>query len=525
MSTGLSPDRSSRALRVLLPAAALLSLAALAACADQPTAPAASPEAVTLATPPSDGAVFHRNGSGGGYWLHRNRDRHRDREHRHHYRGRNDWADVEAVAVLGPNGITKLTATTGDLDDSTVIGRGIITRLQVKVNPEACHGRSRSGRYTRHSEGDGCGCGRTFNYERLDERTETVSVPGLSRGDSILVIATVRDGRRIDHVQLWVEVVLPPALKVDLVVPPKVVVGAPTVVSATVTETNGDMGAGGTCKLYVDGVLVDQATGISVDAGETVTCAFTYTPTHTGPQNLEVRVGGSSGTGGTTVTANDVATVDVVSPVATTFAASAEDRSVATTTRLEYHWEKPDGSHKEYDKSETYTDRTQTIAVTGTLTRGALFPLGSVSLSFESGGVVWHAEAWSALAGILDGDGNTCNNQQMTDQGAIFYICATPLGVTTFGYSRFGGTVTYHATGYQNTFDSVSGAGDYFTFNDNYTTYASGGQMRPWGSDVKVTIRVTDPLGTFTVAPVVPLTSFDSTTPAPRSCELIYHYW
>jgi hypothetical protein len=508
----------------LLRSAALLSLLAVTACVDQPTAPAV-PDAAALAAPPAEGAVFSR---GGQTRLNRNGNRYRDSGRHHHATGRSGSAQIQAVAVLHPDGVTRLTITTGDLDDPAG-APGYIARAQVKLSPAACEGGEGGSRGKGRGHGgedDGEECRRTLNFNQLTEPTVTLEIPGLRRGDAVRIQANVRgvDGRRTDVVTLSAEVVLAPSVHVDLQVPPRVVVGTPTLVTATVTETAGDLGSGGDCELYADGVLVDRATGIWVDAGDAVTCAFTYTPDHAGEQDLEVRLSGPHGAAAGT-SATDQATVDVVTPLATAWAASAEDRSVEVGTRFEYHWEKRDGSHKEYDRTEANTTRTQTVQVAGTLTRAAVFPLAAATLEFESGGIVWHQERWSELAGAADAQGRTCATQQIPAQGGVFYVC-TSGAASTFGFTRFGGTVTYHATGFVNTFDGLTGTGEYFTFNEQYTTSLTGGQNRPWGSDVTVRLSVTDAQGTFAVQPVVPLAPFDAVTAVtPRTCQLVYQYW
>ena len=55
-------------------------------------------------------------------------------------------------------------------------------------------------------------------------------------------------------------------------------------------ELSGSHGATGDCVLYVDRVIVDRAPGIFVDAGDVVSCAFTYTFPTPGRHTVQVRL-------------------------------------------------------------------------------------------------------------------------------------------------------------------------------------------------------------------------------------------
>lgn len=478
----------------LLCGAALL----LAGCTDEASSPAG----------PSDPAPAAFKKSGGASSSSARPPKYRDSS-LPHATGRSGTARLAALALLGPDGLTRLTLTTGDLDDPAA-APGHISKAQVKI----------------FSGGRHAG---TLNFHDIGRATTTLVLPGLGRLDSLRVQANVRgvDGRRTDVVTVTETVKLGPSLHVAIDAPERIVAGVPTPVTALVTETAGDVGTRADCELYAGGVLVDRAEAVWVDAGDAVTCLFTYTPSATGDQRLEVRVRTTDGelTGPVSSTASD--NVSVVAPGATV-QAEAQDRTLTTRSRLEYSWRRPDGATKEYSETVTHAERAQTITVTGALPRAAAFPLLSVELAYESAGGAWHTEAWTALAGTPDAQGRLCNSRTVSEQGAIFFLCTTgsgATGATTFGYTRFAGTVTYRAAGFIRTFDAGAGPG-MVTWNDGYTTYNGGGQIRPWGNDVTVRIRVTDAQGTFGVEPVIPLAPFERVLgTTPRTCELIYHYW
>ncbi|MGI9076946.1 MAG: hypothetical protein ACR2G6_06385 [Gemmatimonadaceae bacterium] len=107
----------------------------------------------------------------------------------------------------------------------------------------------------------------------------TATYPSLSRGDQIQVQANIRgiDAKRTDVVTVTASTARRPDIAVVSVTGPEESAphGAVTF-TATVSEINGDVGARSNCVLSIDGADVDQANGIWVDAGGTVSCMFTH---------------------------------------------------------------------------------------------------------------------------------------------------------------------------------------------------------------------------------------------------------
>jgi hypothetical protein len=571
----MSTQSSFARLGALALAAAPALLVALAACSGDATSPAARQ--------PLDAASFHRsNGNGNGRGnnnrnLHPNHDRYRNRS-RGHGHGQVGNASVEGIAVLGADRLTRLTLSTGTVDP-LVAGDENITKVKVKaytpdgrklyttnfehLTPAGIQTLSLNGLsagsilYIRaHVRGDrphstNCGCNHRDGHDN-DRGRGHDDDHNRGRGHDDDRSRRYGDDRndhhgggdhwdnrhddddddcdddpRTDVVTLVDTVKAAPALNVDLSPIGKVLPNAPTVITATVTETGGDLGTTANCSLYVNGVKVDQAEDIWVDAGDMVTCAFTYTFRNPGRQTVEVRVNGTSAVA-TVPVDSDSTSFDVTNPVQATYSATVEDKSTAVTTILDYTWTMPDGGHKEYSNTEVTTTRTQTVSLQGAFTRAVSFPITTVDLKLESSDIAWEVEHWDALASTVDGAGQACTNQQMPDQGAIFFICNTVLGNSaTFGYSRFAGSVTYHSEGFSNTFDGVTGTPDNYTWNDTYPLSTSGGQIRPFGSQVKITLQVRDAIGTWGVAPVVNLSTYSlpSVVTLPRTCEVSSPYW
>ena len=479
-------------------------LALLAACSGDALTPDA---AVPIRAAASAPRLLQASGPSG---LVSNAVRYRDRS-LPHATGRSGSASLEGIAMLGADGLTRLTITTGSLDRPTR-APGEIVKAQIKAF-------------------DGSTQLFTQNYNRLTGGgTTTFILAGLNTASRIQVQANVRgiDRNRTDVVTLSETVKRAPRVVVDVHVPDHVQVSQPTVITGIVTEVNGDLGTSGDCQLLVNGDVVDQARDVWVDAGDAVTCAFTYTFPAPGTYTVAVRYNDVSASG--VIGAAPVPVVDTDQVTVGGFlggwSASAEDRTVTTTSTLDYPWSKPDGSHKEYENTEVNSVRQHTVDFHGSLGAPVAFPLSRVQLSLNSSGATWEDEDWSGLAATPNADGQPCANAQVSEQGALFWVCSTPEG-GTFGFTRFGGTVTYHSWGFSHTFDALTGTPDNYSWNSGYTTSDGGGQTRPLGSALNLSLTITDALGaTITVTPVVTLEPFSGTiSETPRSCVPSSPYW
>ena len=230
--------------------------------------------------------------------------------------------------MFDSHGVIHLVITTGQLDSPTP-APGEIVKAQIKVFSAA--GKLLSVENNNHLTGGGV---QTFLLEGFDPDVR------------IQVQANVRgiDGNRTDVVTLTAGVVHAAQLQVALQLPGQASLGRPVVINGIVSEVGGDVGTRADCVLFVDGQEVDRANDIWVDAGDVVTCAFTYTFTSAGHHTVEVRVNGGAAAGGLGVIgAGDDGSLDVVPGAQTSYTASVEDRSETTTSVLEYTWWKPDG--------------------------------------------------------------------------------------------------------------------------------------------------------------------------------------
>ncbi|HYR29976.1 MAG TPA: hypothetical protein VEU30_16015, partial [Thermoanaerobaculia bacterium] len=158
--------------------------------------------------------------------------------------GRAGDASIEALALLGSDGTTDLEIT----------ANGTIGKVQVKL----------PGDVTQNYNDDS---GTSFN-QRLT---------GLARHAPVGVHVNVDGATRTGVVSATETVKLRPDLKIDgVTAPPHALAGSPFHVSAVVREANGDVGARASCVLLANGVEVDRANNIWVDAGGTVTCEMAH---------------------------------------------------------------------------------------------------------------------------------------------------------------------------------------------------------------------------------------------------------
>lgn len=492
-----SPGHTARAL-------AVVTLLAAAACSDSTFAPVAQVDAVA----PS---ASHAASS-----SHLNSGKYRDSS-LPHATGRSGSATLSAEAILGSDGVTYLRVTSGSIHHPGE-ARGEMSKVQIKAT-----GPDGERLFTQNFQRLGSGPEYVFRF---------VAVPPGSR---FQVQANVRgiDRNRTDVVTVTETSKRGAALSTSIDVPSEVMVGVPTVITGTVRETNGQVGATTSCVLYVDGREVDRVDNVWVDAGDEVSCAFTYVFTTEGRHEVTMSLQSPpSDAGLVAMPPSASGTVNALDPTPLpSWRASVTDRTVTTLSRFDLTWWKPDGSHKEYEQTTGESPRSQTISLSGTLARATVFPLSSVqvALSSNASGTFQNA-AWSGLqAAAPTADGQSCASQLVPNQGGHFTLCSTGTGLdgsTAFGYTRFAGTVTYHSRGFSRTWDALTGTETYWTWNDNPETYAGGGQMRNLGTSVGIQLAVTDGAGEFLVNAAVPLRPFDEMlSEIPYACATEALYW
>jgi len=203
-------------------------------------------------------------------------------------------ASLEARALLGADSRTTLDVSTGSIEAP---GPGVMDKLQLKLY--AANGALQT----------------TTNYNGLASPQFQTVLLGRARGTRVQVLANVSgiQTSRTDIVTVNETVKLRPDLSVDRInVPARSRTSMPVNISALVTENNGDIGARADCVLAVDGVEVDRAHGIWVDAGRSVSCFFS--PVFATPGTKQLTVSAVSVNPGDWSSANNTAsgTIEIV---------------------------------------------------------------------------------------------------------------------------------------------------------------------------------------------------------------------
>jgi hypothetical protein len=196
---------------------------------------------------------------------------------------------LELSALFGNDGATTIEASTGSLEDGTT--NGTLTKVQLKLFLDSVI---------------------TANFTGLTAGYWSTTDGRLVPGDTVQAKGTIKPltGKGTDNVTVSTTVHFRPDIAVlSVEAQDPVIRDIPHVFVAVVREQNGDRGARGDCVLAIDGVDVDRATGIWVDAGTTVSCQFAHAFGTLGDHAVTVRV--DNVTPGDWDTANNAATLNV----------------------------------------------------------------------------------------------------------------------------------------------------------------------------------------------------------------------
>lgn len=339
--------------------------------------------------------------------------------------GRSGDLAVEARALLGADGITDIEVTTGSFEGD-VAPTGSLVRVQVKAAYDT------DDAVTRNFSASG-----SFASVRLGDL-------GLSRHETIQIQAAANstDFARTGVVTMVETVKLRPDLRaVPVPVPRYGIEGHPLNLYLNISETNGDLGARADCVLRVDGVEVDRAKNIWVDAGGSVGCAMTHIFTATGPHQVQMSVenvapGDWNGSNNTTpaVTVPIRSAAEVVPGggyVATARETLFEAVSESRMDQSQPNWENEDGN---------ITDLSNGTRLDAVIPAEYDFATMSVSLSEGSDG--------QNLISLTSGGNPSTHGRDcaMLRFGRTFtFTGCVSNGVTTIHYSRGSGRSRYYS--------------------------------------------------------------------------------
>jgi hypothetical protein len=424
--------------------------------------------------------------------------------------GRSGTSTLAARALLGKDGVTELEVTTGAFDPPSAPRP--LTRVQVKQLDAG--GRLLG---TLNYANPGGGGTASFRY------------PGLPRGAALQVQGHVTEGKRTDVVTVTETVHLRPDLRVRLDAPQQVRRGSPVSLAATVSEENGDVGARADCVLYVDGVEVDRAGGIWVDAGGAVSCAFTYVFASTGTRRVRVEAANVSPADYDPSDNAAEAVVQVTGGSDFNFTAMAEDYVESTVQR--------DSMRTTWDSGQV-TEQKSAIQSRHAIQSGTLYgsmPHGvsastHVRVSMSTNGVTVHAGAWPEAAGGYPVLAAQPGCMSSWNGGVVVYLCSTgPAdgGVTNVQYLRTTSEVTYFGVQHVRTWWADAPDNVYAYSFDVGGGYAELAPQITVGADYSFSVELVDGARTYTLNATVPLGAPQTRTwsfyPGGTTCSSQYH--
>jgi hypothetical protein len=433
--------------------------------------------------------------------------------------GRSGSASLTARALLGKDGATTVEMTTGGLDGGPRPGN--INKAQLKPLDE-----SGEALYARNYTGL-----RGGGYFQT-------SVNGLRRGQQVQVQANVDgiDAGRANVVTVVETVKLRPDLApTDLSAPARGVAGSPLNISVVVRELRGDAGAAADLVLYADGVEVDRADGVWVDAGGTVSCVFTHTFTSTGTKRLEVRAEGAA-PGDYDLSNNAAAgSVEIGQLVAAELNYNVQVVDMDEDYRSHVYEKRYFNGVLQTEREEDFSARgwRQSVNFHGWTGRMVAFPL-NVSHAETSDGAAVSSTSYENLTPtsvIDDSDGtrrfisyNVWRYDPATGYYFNLYTNATidlatgaRTETTSFSSNRQAGDITYYSAGYERFWDEYSGEEFFYSWNTVQPERA--GSRIPLGTRYGISLSLTAGDGAvYAAAPEVTLNPFDNSGQEPPAC-------
>ena len=420
----------------------------------------------------------------------------------HAWTGRSGSAALGVEALIAPSGGVTLVVTSYRAADLSTPA-GSLDKIQVKVF-------SAAGRLLT-----------TTNVNGLSGSTYRRAIT-LPAGGTVQVQANVTgiDGRRTDVVTVSgvVAVIAPDLAVTRLVLPPTAITGVPTVLAATVGELGGQHGARASCVLYVDGVFADRSSNIWVDAGDQVSCAFTYTFNSSGSASVRVALenvqpfdadpSNNSGTG----------SVHLATPV-TGGAESFFDGFVSSGTFLsadtfETVWTDPLGALFLAQRNGSRSSGSLLdFNVTGVIQAKVTFPVTRLEVAENADGRLLTSLRLDDLAASSVSPGAACAAQD-AGAGASLYLCSYDFGFTTISFIHSAGTVTYQSSEYSKTWNGSSYDENTYVVNDT----TSAGAFADVRTSFAINLQVTDGATLYALNGVAPMAPTSTNDVEPRQC-------
>lgn len=450
-------------------------------------------------------------------------------------RGRSGNATLTARALLGANGMTILDVSTGEINAPSSAS---LKKVQVKLFTS--NGIVQS----------------TTNYTVGTSPTYQLAIPGRVRGSNIGVQASVigLDGSRTDVVTVTEMVKLRPDLAVDRITnPDHAQIGIPLDITALVSERNGDVGATADCVLSADGVEIDRAHEIWIDANRSVSCMFRPIFSTVGQKHLTVSLVSVEPGDYDDSNNSASATLEIVAPTnLNQFNWSAQYEAVHNETGTVTSVSTTIDPFNNRDES-SYFEEDHHVDQGGSLVYGELPEYVGRPLTF-SASTAMDGQPLAQIALDPDGDFLYVSDFSYTDpqygvvtihsecrsanrtmpivsQGQINYasvaqvIVCTQLGEgdnvppgttrTQFTFLTNAGDVSYYSERY-GTYTFGDGSGGYTYSFVGETNYTYGTLL--FGNQWSFHMEISGPLGTRIANGTVPISSEDITATEPYTC-------
>jgi hypothetical protein len=418
--------------------------------------------------------------------------------------GRSGSAALQAEALVDATGAVYLVVTSYRAGDMT-IPAGTLEKVQVKIFDAA-------GRLLSSRNVNGPASGSTMR----------TLLAGMPAGGTVQVQANVKgiDNRRTDVVTVSgiIAVAAPDLAVTGLVLPGSALTGSPTVIGATIAETGGQHGARGDCVLYVDGIAVDRSSGIWVDAGDVVSCAFTHVFTIPGTHAIRVALENILPIDGGLTNNSASGSLVLLAPqtggVTSTFDGYVSSGTFMAADTFETTWTAANGSVFLQQRNGSVTTGQQfAFNATGVINTAVTFPLTRVEVAENGDGRLLAAIRLDNLAASSVSPGASCASRDIGD-GTALYLCSYNQGFTVVTFAHNAGVVTYQSTEYSKFWNGSSYDENTYVVNDT-TAMGAFADVR---SLFALNLQVTDGATLYVLNGSGPMNPSTVSDIAPRQC-------
>lgn len=418
--------------------------------------------------------------------------------------GRSGSASLATRALLGKDGKTVVDVTTGTIGAATA--PGYISKLQVKAFRD-----DETVAFTK-------------NFSGMTTAIQSYTFEHFSRGQGLQLQGNVRgiDGKRTDVVTVTDTVRLRPDVAAAIEAPQKAKVNAIVGITGKIHEANGDVGATTDCVLYVDGAEADRANGVWVDAGDLVSCAFSYQFTTVGSHEIKVTAANVN-PGDYDLTNNSAtASIEIVSPeTKLNYYMSAWEEKWYRSYKSYGQYSYSDGTYGQfqdwgYENLESYEQSGMYMSAWGN--SAASFPLQLTTKESSDGSLLATRDITIASPDWSYNDGyssQACASRY--NDGLYFSMCSSTYGgqsYTNLWYQHYSGKAIYYSKNWSYYWDTNGNVYNNYYWSNNSSSTWGNGQTADYGATAKLELTMDSPAGTQTATAEATMSDWND-----------YYYW